>query len=376
MKKLLLLIAALASTCAFAENKSDPKPDMRLLLDDIQALESFIISEKQFLDSKNESAIEKRLNSMSSHVGGMLDKHFKNDPALQMNLRMLNNHLAETKQYFNSKNKSFARYMLRSSLQMCISCHARMKAGAELDLTLSPEVDTSNSFELAEFFFATRQFSKALDSFKRSVEGYPSNKLPLYSLTRSLNSIAVIYARIKNDPKEASTYFTAQASNKNLPSYVQKDLTAWSNSFKNWQKTGIRDYSKLKDSELLKAAKDLLRKDDFSLAGDSDRKFHVERLRASSILHQILDMPNNSLAKGEALFLLGSIYHRLNNNLFFHFDEMYLRACINDYQKTKLSRDCYDALEGILLEGYSGSAGMSLPDEVEIELMKLKKIAY
>lgn len=382
MSKFLVLVGAFFLTIGVAgaeEKKGDPRPEMQLLLQDIKALEVYLVSEKDFIDPKNESAIDERLKHMSKHIAGMQGKNFKNDPALQMNINMLNRHMEDTKQFFENKNKPFARFMLRSALQMCIGCHTRMNSGVELDFPsdskLSMGPDTA--FERAEFYFATRQFAKAVDVFKQIVDAYPKNNEKLYNLSRSLNNLAIYYARVHQNPKEAADYFTKISKKQALPAYMQKDLSAWAQSFRAWAKIGTENEDKkLKDTELLKKAKDLLRKDNFNLVGDSDRKFHIDRLHASALLHKILDMPQNSMAKGEALYLLGLIYHRVDNSLFFHFDEMYLKACITDYKKTKLAQDCYDALEDVLLDGYTGSGGTNLPNDVELELIKLKKLAY
>lgn len=356
--------------------KADPKPDMHLLLDDIQALQNYIISEKAFQDPANEAQIDSRLKHMEKHVESMDGKLFADDPALQANLSMLKGHMQETRNFFEHNNKPFARFMVMGALQMCVSCHTRNNSGNELDFPLQTTATDVNDFDRAQFYFATRQFSKALDQFKQIVDKYPANKAKPFEISKALIDIAITYARVKNDPAAGADYFAKAAKNQNLPEYVKKDSAAWTKSFRAWSKEGNKDYKKMKAAELLADAKKILKKGDLNEPGYWDRSFYVDRLRASALLHRVLDLPENSLAKGESLYLLGLIYHHIDNNLFFYFDEMYLKACITSYPKTTLAKNCYDALERVLLEGYSGSAGVNLPNEAEVELMKLKKLAY
>jgi len=55
---------------------------------------------------------------------------------------------------------------------------------------------------------------------------------------------------------------------------------------------------------------------------------------------------------------------------------MYLKACVREYKKTKTARRCYDALEEIVSEGYTGSSGMNIPEEEQVELFQLRRLAY
>ena len=55
---------------------------------------------------------------------------------------------------------------------------------------------------------------------------------------------------------------------------------------------------------------------------------------------------------------------------------MYLKACITDYAKTSMARACYLALELSISEGYTGTAGTDVPEDEQVELLRLKRIAY
>jgi hypothetical protein len=80
--------------------------------------------------------------------------------------------------------------------------------------------------------------------------------------------------------------------------------------------------------------------------------------------------------RGRRSIFSGQIYHRIDHHLFFRFGEMYLKACVHEYKKSKTAQSCYQALEQAVIEGYTGSAGTSIPTEEEVELIQLKRLAY
>ncbi len=371
----IFIIILLAWAPSLFAQKEDPRPEMQLILSDVRALEKYVVSEPEFIKPENEKTIASALDKLNHHLEALSRrKIFQDDPALRTNVEMITQHMQQTEHYFNTGSKQFARYMLQSSFQMCISCHTRDKSGVEL--FLNSEIKDNNSMEYGEFLLATRQFTKARNLFERKVADYPGNSLSPVDLRNSLMSLAVLYARVQPDPKRAGKVFGEFVKRRDVPRYLKSDLRAWIADFRNWQKVGVEPKKNASQKELLSMAKNLLRSDDLSLVADFGRKFQVRRLRASVLLHRLLELPGNSPQKGEALYLLGLLYNRLQHQLFFHFDEMYFRTCIQDYQKSKIAQNCYNALERVVLDGYTGSGGTNLPNEVEVDLMRLKRLAY
>jgi hypothetical protein len=367
---------ALALFFAFfthAADTKDPRPEMQILAQEITAVQKYLLSESRFAAKENEEAIKKSLSSITTHINGMKSGAFANDPALKVNLDLLNSHMSDANQAFNEGKKSFARYMLQSSVQMCIACHTRHKT---YDFAL-PDADLGDisDADKAQYFFATRQFEKGKALHEKIISGFPGSGASIQQVRNSLLSLAVFYARIKSDPLSASAYFDKQAKRSDLPKYLSKEIVAWNKEFSSW--AGEKKKALKTDAEKMTEAKRLLRKDDFNLVGDSDRSFHVRRLRASALLHEVLEAPGEkSPRKGEALYYLGQIYQRISHIIFFRFGEMYLEACVREYSKTSTARDCYVALEQAVSEGYTGSSGTDIPDNEQVRLMQLKRLAY
>lgn len=374
MKIFLVLALVVLPTTSFAAEKKDPRPDMHVLAQEITALQKYLLSDASFSDPKNAASIQSSLAKINAHVS-TLPATFKNDSALSANASLLASHMTETERLFQAGNKSFARYMAQSSLQMCIACHTREKS---VDFALpDSELEGLSAIDRANFYFATRQFEKGRNSHTELVAGFPGNKITNVQLRNSLLALAVFYARIKEDPKAAADYFTLVAGRSDLPTYLKSEVSAWAKDFGRWAKEKPDSAAKMSERDLVLKAKKLLAADDFSLIGDSDRKYHVRRLRASALLHRAMEAPGaQSPSKGEAILLLGQVYDRISYNLFFRFSEMYLKACVREYKKTKFARQCYDALEQVVSEGYTGSGGMNIPEDEQVELFQLKRLAY
>ncbi len=367
----LFLILPLVGNAA-----EDPRPDMQVMASEITSIERFLLSESDFKNSVNDSSLKHSMLVLSTHLEHLSKGTFAEKPALKVNLDLLRQHVSDAQRAFNEGNKSYSRYMLQSSLQMCIACHTR---GKSLDMNL-PDADLSkaNQEERAEFLFATRQFEKGRVEYEKIIDGYPGNHAGLPGVHKAMVALAVYFARIKEDPKGGEAYFEKLSANEALPIYVKNQAKAWSHEFQSWSKEKKADDSaKLTESQLVAKAKKLVKTDDFSLIDSGDKSFHVRRLRASALLHRALESPGaKSPAKGEALYLLGQIYHRIDSSLFFRFGEMYLKACVREYPKTAIARSCYVALEQSVSEGYTGSGGTDVPEDEQVELLTLKRLAF
>ena len=369
-------LVLLASTLCSAEEKKDPRPEMHVMAQEISTLQKFLLNESQFLSPNNDTAIKSSLDKLTAHVSKLEGGTFAENPVLKANIGMLSQHIHDADKYFKEGNKPFSRFMLQSSLQMCIACHTRGKTDVDFALPES-SLENVNIVDLGDYLFATRQFEKGRQTYEKVVADYPGNKVGPYALRKALLALAVYFARVKENPKAGHDYFDSLNKRKDFPEYVQLETKAWSADFSHWQKNGPVLSKSPTEMELLTTAKKILKSDDFSLVGDSDRKFHIRRLHAAALLHRILESPGDkSPSKGEALLYLGRIYQKVAHQMFFRFGEMYLKACIQDYKKTQVAKDCYTALEEAVTEGYTGSAGTNIPQEEEVELFRLKKLAF
>jgi hypothetical protein len=263
--------------------------------------------------------------------------------------------------------------MLQSSLSMCIACHTAGKVQWDFHL---PEGKAANApaLERANFLFATRQFEKGKELYDKFIGDYPGNKAERTDVQKALNALAVYFVRVKEDPEAGARFFSNIAKESWASENDRKEFKAWAEYLKAWSKETPPSLSG--EAAWLAEARRVLGADDLSAIGQGTGDEYVRRLRASALLHKALESPGPaSPAKGEALYLLGQVYQRLNHHLFFRFGEMYLKACVQEYAGTKVAKDCYAAYARALTEGYTGSGGTKIPADEKAELDRLKALS-
>ncbi|RZA08591.1 MAG: hypothetical protein EOP11_04375, partial [Proteobacteria bacterium] len=309
---LLLAILGLPATGLAARKKPDPKPPMHALAAEISVLERFLLSEAEFSNPKNEKVISASVESMRRHVAPLDDKKgpFGEDPALRANAAQLGRHLGDAARSFRSGDKNFARYMLQSSLSMCIACHTAGKVQWDFHL---PEGKAASAppLERANFLFATRQFEKGKDLYDKLIEDYPGNKAERTDVQKALNALAIYYVRVKEDPSAGASYFSDIAKESWASETDRQEFRAWAEYLKAWSKESAPALKG--EGAVLAEAHRVLGADDLSAIGKGTGDEYVRRLRASALLHKVLETPGPASAeKGEALYLLGQVYQRLN----------------------------------------------------------------
>ncbi|MGZ3659093.1 MAG: hypothetical protein ACXVCI_11820 [Bdellovibrionota bacterium] len=342
-----------------------PDVDMHALTREVMTLQKFLFSESEFKSPKNDASVRDSLAAMEQHLSRLETKVFTDQPALRANASMLSNQILEADQAFKAGDKAYARYVLEGSLQMCVACHTRT---ASHDFALPPaDLKDASTLERANFYFATRQF----DLGRAAYEEYLSlgNKKLNPRLTRAAAlALATYYARIKADPAGGREYFLRMSKGKKLSQAQWREYQDWAFEFGRWADEGKPSDVAMTDEQMMKKAKALLK-------GDIGRRGapEIRRLRASALLHAVLESPGEtSPLKAEALQALGNIYEVMDMPLYTGFGDMYLKACISDYKKSKTAEQCYQMLESFVRK----RTGPKAPEIEEGELRKWKSLAY
>jgi hypothetical protein len=364
-----IIFALVFSFSAYASDQI-PDTDMHAVAREVMILQNFIFSSADFNSAANDSTINGSFEVLNRHLKHLGEKVFSEEPALRLNIALISSHISDADRSFKEGNKAYSRYMLQSSLQMCVACHTRT---ASPDFVL-PEAELKNADPLqrGDFFFATRQFDKGRAAYE-SILSKSEKTFSLDQMRNATLSLAIYYARVKDDPKGGWEFFQKLAKDKKLTSNLRTEVKAWSDDFESWAKERSSRELTMTESELLKRARILLKGDREGRSGS----FNIRRLRASALLHRVLETPGEKTpSKGQALLYLGQIYHRMQYQLFFRFGEMYLKACITDYKKEKIAQECYESLKQAVTKRVGAGSNKSTPGADEVELMRLKRLAF
>jgi hypothetical protein len=112
-------------------------------------------------------------------------------------------------------------------------------------------------------------------------------------------------------------------------------------------------------------------------ADTDDWKPHseVRYLRASVIMHDLLQKFPASPDVAEAFYLTGLSYERLQDLGLWSLHEMYFQACIKKSPHSHLAEKCYQHYSDSVKFDFTGSRGTELPISVEVNLKKLRQLA-
>jgi hypothetical protein len=348
---------------------------MDLFFAEILALEKYFVSESKFIDPKNAPEITAHLKRFSE-----LAKDAVHDPQLaQENFRfsrqVLQDHIAETERVYRLGNKYYARWMMNSTLSVCMSCHTQLPTASRRFEQLGAATVFPSQFEKAEFLFATRAFDKGSEIYNNIIIGYPANKVPIDQVDKAMERQLAYFTRIKRSPTEGIAVLEKYQKAKNLPPYLQKNIAAWIEQFKTWKKEGDGiDPKTASDEQVLSFAKKNLKSELTPTMMKAANPLLVTYLRISGILYEYLQTHPNSKAKPQVLYWLAICDRALNNNFFYSLADMYLRECIVQYPADTIAKKCYKEYEAETILGYSGSSGTHLPPDVRSDLDNLKKL--
>lgn len=366
-----------------ADEELQQRAAMQFIADDMLALRSYLESEAKFTAPGSEDKINYYIGKLQKHIQSFRKQNiFEGDLSAKTNFRMLERHIDETEKYFRKPGaKKFARYMLQSSLGMCVSCHTRSPRGYEFSYLPKNSItnDDVRPFDRAQFFFALRTYPEAKKEFLAIISGFPKNGTNIFEVSESLKNLAYYHVRVNRKPKEAIRDFKAIVRKKNLPNYLNNRVSSWIESLKKWDTTlnPKQDDAVIGQGNVnraLKAARNLVTFENSSIVV-SDASY-IDALRASTILHTALKSTKVTQKHGDIMNLLGLLYHNLETQLFFNYDEAYLETCVKEFPHTKESKVCFNSLQEIVYEGFTGSSGTFVPEDIQVKLNKLKRLAY
>lgn len=353
-----------------AQDTHKPLPaEMQEVYRAFRALQPYLLKREEFFDKANEQEISKQLNVLSSQFHKVQEYHLKDstDPGFANTLKVVNETIDDSKNRFNEGKKGYALWRLRTTSTNCINCHSRFAVAMDFD---DPDLSVAgmSSYERGELYFATRQFEKAKEAFVTTVK---DPEQPMFRLP-ALRKWLIISTRVDPNPRVAITELTRIRSQAKLTQFEDEEVQGWLESLHRWEGEGA-----LKVSPIAKA-ENLVRQGLGMNDPLMNKKGSVELLRATAMLHKLLDR-NNSLTPleyQEVLYLLGLAYSELPFFFDSEYAEMFLEQCIREYPGTDYAKRSYGIYKRLVTLDYTGSGGTRFPDEVYQLLNELHDLAY
>lgn len=362
-----------AKPIAKVQNTELVKSMMGEFLDHVISLKKFLVSDEEFLDPDNSQTISKHLNGLSQAVKSSEHDPMLNQGNYKFTRKVLEEHVLETERVFRLGNKSYARWMMNSTLGICMGCHTQVPTTERrFAVFVKPDYFTDEA-DRADFLFATKNFEGARQIYKKLVKNYPANHVSTDNLEKSVRREFLYQLRIQRDYASAYNSLTEFQKNLELPEFLRRYLSDWEHQLSEWKKSGGPDISKLKENDLILFAKQNVSLEKAPKKIESSDPMFISNLIVSGVLFEYLQRNPQSKVTPEVFYWLAVIDRQLSQSMFYSLADMYLKECMLKYPEHSIATKCYDEYEAEVLYRYSGSSGVHVPQEVLSELKNLKK---
>lgn len=371
MKKFLMGMMVLGfGAMALAE----VKPFMDRMLAEIFSLKPYLVSEESFKDPKNAQKIDESLTKMVeiskkiNHEGKIKSTGFS------VPSQVLEQQLLETEQVFAKGNKSYALWMLKSTLGVCMSCHTQLPAVSTKFSTLNKSHVLTNPFDEAEFLFVIRNFDEAMPLYAQAIKDYPKNVVTPENLEKALYRQLFYFVRVKRDFKSLVAALEQDQANANLPKHLSNKIKNFVTAAKKMQKESFPSFAVGQDDEVRKYAESALKEELSGKFSFDDPKKELNYLKVSGVLYEYLDRNPETRLKPEILYWLSFCESHYRHKAFYSLPELYLKQCVLEFPKSAVAKKCLTEYQDLVTMAFTGSSGTHIPEDVTKEIKTMQEL--
>jgi hypothetical protein len=346
-------------TLTTAAQASTDKELMNAFLVELTALKKYMVSETKFNAQENEAEIALHLKEFTRLAKEARHSPELNAPNFTFSREILEDHISDTERLFRAGKKTFARWQLNATVSVCASCHSQLPASSRAFSDFKDTKLFANDLDKAEFLYSTRAFEEALPLYRKVID-----KGTIFEADTAIQRELTYYLRIKRDPKAAVPVMIDHSLNAKLWPTIKSQVQNWISQLEYLSKQPAPDFSKMTKKQF-------------------DRHFKskpvkgadlVTQLYVSGLLLEFLNTNKNSKLVPDVLYQLAIVESSLSKNFFFSLSDMYLKACMLQFPQAPVAVKCYEMYEEETTLSYTGSAGTSIPEDIQSELNFLKKL--
>jgi len=177
-----------------------------------------------------------------------------------------------------------------------------------------------------------------------------------------------IAIQVESDLSRPRRVLRAFLERKDLPMYLQSRGRAWGDALDSLAEAGVREVSLVRARNLIKRAQ-------LESVFPEDPRGLVYYVVAASVLHRfIASKPENREELAEAFYLLGVTEAHLTHSYWLSETEFFLERAIRLSPNASFSKRAYQFLEELTTSGFTGSAGVNIPEDVERRLKELRAL--
>ena len=354
---------------------TDLHPLMYQMLNELMALQPFMVNEKLFVAKESKVEIEKHLSELSQLSEKVMVQKSLQSESYRVSGEALNQQIQHASRAFKSGNLQYARWALASVPVGCSSCHTQGVASAKPLWTLSSDDLKGTPIDRADFLFSTRNYEPAEQIYTQLIRSYSGADTPggfqdTGELEKALKKKLTIWIRVRRDLKGAKASLVADLKNAKLPKATRELMQRFVHDIDKTSKKSNQE-SALGGKELLELARKKLPGETAGFLSTIPPEL-ISYLWVSGLLYERLNTAALGDLTPEYLYWLAVVDLGLNHEFFFSLGNTYLRDCVMKYPRGPITARCYGEYELQMSALYSGSSGTHIPADIQEDLRKLK----
>ncbi len=365
-----LALAACQAGAPAAEETLD-RATMTQIADALSRALPRSLEEDQLDDPEVRAELQASLDALAESAG-RLEQHGRSREASFAYLsRSLAHDARVARERLAAGQDAEAQFVVRQLVADCMACHSRLPDldDSELGARLVARIDPQSLplRERVRVQVATRQFDAALAGYEQLFQdpAVPPGQLDLQGQLLEYLNVSI---RVKQDLRRPRLALERMAARPDVAEHLEEDLAAW-----------VRALQELDDRPRVgdpgSAARALVQDAGLEDVPAYDRRGYVHALLASSLLHQQLETaPPSGAELAELYYLLGLTATRASRSLWLSEAEVYLDTAVRTAPESPTAARAYALLEQEVLAGYTGSAGLQLPEDVDERLRELRSL--
>lgn len=373
-----MLLALAVLLLASGADASELTPMMRQNYKALMELQRYVADPEKFDKTQNYASIAKLVDQIAAVAHALPQQVGGNRPGLTAVSVIFSDYLSDLQRNLKTGHPAYLRNRIRTATGFCLECHTGFSTGASFQdadrtvesLKLSPE-------DTAEFYASTRQFDRAVESYRTLFKSWaanpPSSEDAMKKMSSAVRTALSMSVRVKDDPKLTDELLAEVLAIPTAPGYFKDQLRQWRKDTAGWMKERSKDTASADDA--LKTARSLADRAKSSQKFPADHSGDISYLRSTLYANRALASQPSEKQRAEAFYLLGNAYAVLENPLLWELDDYYFEACVKGQPHTPLARQCFEKFSEEAAFGFSGSAGTDLPAEEKMRLQKLRALA-
>jgi len=370
---LLLLLFAVAVAVGCANQPAAPlQGDMRSAYREARTLYGYVWTPSEFIAPHSEKAISSSLERLAgdfhnAEVDAPLSAF---EPGFRVALAAQKNLLLDASARFKQGQKEYVRWRLSGMAANCIACHSRFQAPINFigDLPQAEDDSPETLLLQSQFLFATRQFDKASETLFGIAKQFSNSEAGWRYQFDALKLWLVIEVRTKNRPAESAKHLEEYLQTSHVPATYKSTMENWVSDFRALAAASGAP------ADFIAEAKRLIAPLAMDATIFDDERHLVTTLRATSLLHEVLQNSPSVDQRRQGTYLLGRAYFHIPLAIFEPFQDQYLEMTIREFPHTREAQFALRLYEYQLQNGLGVSGGDYLPEQTK-QLIELRKLA-